>query len=208
MVLCGTYLGASEPLLLDRLGTCRAGDWAIVRLDGDLLCWRFLPQGQRIWVYETALDAEACQPPSLYDSQVRWSRLCVTRSKEERSQDQVIALLFQQLLDLTWEPVSLEKQRRRGPAPRNGMPDQRSVWRPTLARQDPDCAVVQASWPPDDSELAGSQLTAYLPSLTDPHLGYIPYYVEIERLGVRRSLELLSSAKAPPPAPSKTIDGA
>ena len=190
----------STQTLLDRLETCHPKDWALVRLDRERLCWYFFPDSEGVWIYETTLDPDAPLEPPPLTSAASWERFRLRRTSSPQQHQDEQADLLQQLFGLSWQELPLEKQRKRGPPPRNGLPDQRSIWRPLLARSDSHCQVLEAAWPADGSELEHCHLVAYLPSSQSPHLHYLPYYVEIEKVGVRRSFELLKSGQAIPPA--------
>lgn len=90
---------------------------------------------------------------------------CYSFSKGAWLQLSPIESLFSTLLQLSLEPISLDKRRKIGPPPLNGEADMRQLWEPNLIfegkKKTTTVEAFETEWPSDGSELAGKSLSLY-----------------------------------------------
>lgn len=107
--------------------------------------------------------------------------------------ESLLATLFQ----LPLKTVQSEKRRRIGPTPMPGEGDFRKLWLPSLVIegkkiQNPQFNVYETTWPNDQSELDGRQVTLYF----DQEMRIpLPVWIDIETSHVNGRIQVIDSGK-------------
>ena len=97
---------------------------------------------------------------------------------------------FQTLMNLKFEPLPIEKQRKVGIAPRPNEPDRRVLWRPPLPKNLKNSKakihVYKALWPKDGSDLAQKTLEIYFLDGV-----FFPIWIEVKGAPIKHKLFVL-----------------
>lgn len=122
---------------------------------------------------------------------------CYSFSRNAHVQISQNESLFATLLQLPLKSVHSENRRRIGPAPMPGERDFRKLWLPSLVIegkniQNPQFNVYETTWPNDQSELDGRQVTLYF----DQEMRIpLPVWIEIETSHVNGHFHVIDSGK-------------
>lgn len=99
------------------------------------------------------------------------------------------------LLGLSLHPVPKEELKRIGPAPIDGEPDLRQIWKPPLivhgkTLSDTQFSVYRAEWPQDNSQLSGNNVSLYF-----DQKGRTPFpvWIQIDTTHASASLRILDT---------------
>ncbi len=112
------------------------------------------------------------------------------------SQDSLIPTL----LGLHLAAVPQNELRRIGPAPMDGEPDLRKIWKPPLvidglSMTDVDFSVYEADWPQDGSQLSGNKVSLYFDRSN--HTPF-PVWIQIDTSHATASLRVIDAGKSLP----------
>ncbi len=122
---------------------------------------------------------------------------CYSFSKNAHIQISPKESLLATLLQLPLKPVSSQERRRVGPPPLQGESDFRKLWTPPLIFEgkaviDPQFSVFQTTWPNDDSELGGRQITLYFDQKMRIPL---PLWIDVETSHMTFRFHVIDSGK-------------
>jgi hypothetical protein len=92
---------------------------------------------------------------------------------------------LQTLLQLPFQPVTLENKRRIGPKPHEGAPDIRPFWTPKMVINGQTvhnqlCESFISRWPSDGSKLAGKTISIFLLNESAEFPSYFPFWMQLK----------------------------
>jgi hypothetical protein len=119
--------------------------------------------------------------------------------------------LFSTLMTLPFTPVPPSHRKRVGPPSLMGKEELRRPWNPPLVyegvrQRNVDFTAYEATWPKDQSPLAGSRVTIYLPAFSSSYLSYFPYWIEAQANSYTiRVVDTGRSLTSPQPLPTEFL---
>lgn len=99
------------------------------------------------------------------------------------------------LLKLELQAVPQDQLKKIGPEPMAGEVDMRKIWHPKIVWKGKTIEIpidaFRATWPKDESELAGKSIEVYIPQ--KEALSYLPYWIEIGSGPLKAKVQAIDS---------------
>lgn len=105
--------------------------------------------------------------------------------------------LFASLLNLPLEKAPESSLRKIGPAPLDGEPDMRKLWKPQLVFEGqkiekPSFHIFQTNWPDDGSEIAGKKVLLYFDQQNRSRL---PFWIQVETTAITGNIRTIDAGE-------------
>jgi hypothetical protein len=206
--------------LATRLARARPGDWALLQVQDQAVAWRIDHEGNARILEEWAVPGELLQawgvqsnhwatwiaqdgPGAQARAVYRWHQQSGWNVWEP---SQAIwqplgeeGTLLKSLFELPLSGVQPCHQRRCGPRPKAGVPDERPTWRPVAGRNLPHVEVWTGSLQSSDENGSSARVTLWTaPESVSEFPSFFPLHAEFERVGVRFSCRLLAAGRSLP----------